>query len=391
MSGPLSGVRILDMSVMAAAPWATTMLAAQGADVIKVERPGGDMLRAIGPHIKGVPVAFWGWNRGKRSICIDLKQPEGMDMLRKLVATADVFVHNMRPGAAEEMGLGYEDLRAIKPDLVYTILSGWGEHGPKAGSPAYDSMIQAASGLIAQQADPDGGDMRIIGNGLCDKVTSLTLSQLVTAALFARARTGQGQRLHVSMLHLALAFIWPDGPQGQHFLDRDDIVGLMRIPPVRKTADGWMCVSMNQDAEFKRTCHALGAEHLIRDPRYVNPVTRADNQAALNAEMAALMGKYSSAELSAIFTANRIPHNEVKTVFDVHEDPQVVANNLLEIVDDPVAGRIRTPRPVGDFSATPLDSPPGAPQLGEHTDELLRSLGVSEAQIEALRASGTVA
>lgn len=376
---------------MAAAPWATSILASQGADVIKIERPGGDMLRALGPFINRVPAAFWGWNRGKRSVCLDLKQPEGIELLRKIVATADIFVHNLRPGGAEEMGLGYEDLRAIKPDLIYAILTGWGERGPQAGNPAYDSAIQAATGLIAQQADPDGGDMRIIGNGLCDKITSLTLSQLLTAALYSRARSGRGQRLHVSMLHLALAFIWPDGPQGKHFLDGDDIIGLMRIPPVRKTTDGWMTVSMNQNPEFKRVCHALGAEHLVNDPRYVDPVARADNQKALNAEMAALMGKHSTAELAAIFTENRIPYSVVKSVFDVANDPQVIANELLEIVDDPVAGRIRTPRPVGDFSGTPLESPPPAPQLGEHTDELLRSIGIDAAAIEALRASGAVA
>lgn len=392
MSGPLSGVRIVELAVGAAAPWATAILASQGAEVIKVERPGGgDLMRANGPHINGVPACFWTWNHGKRSICVDLKQAEGVEVVRKLAATADIFVHNLRPGAAEEMGLGYEDLRAIKPDLIHAILTGWGERGPQAGNPAYDSMIQAATGLIAQQADRATGEMRIIGGGLVDKVSALTLSQLLTAALFSRARTGQGQRLHVSMLHLALAFIWPDGPQGQHFLDRGEIRGLVRIPPVRKTADGWMCVSMNQDAEFKRACHALGADDLMRDPRFANAVGRAENQDTLEAEMGALMVKFSSAELSARFTENRIPHSVVKTVFDAPEDPQVVANDLFDIVDDPRAGRIRTPRPVGDFTGTPLESVSPAPQLGEHTDELLRSIGLNDESIGALRASGVVA
>jgi len=392
-SGPLRGVRVIDLTIAAAGPYSTAILAAQGADVIKVERPdGGDFLRASGTTAKGVSSVFAGWNRGKRSICIDLKQPQGVALIRKFVAGADVLVHNLPLGSAERLGLGYDDLRAVKPDLIYAYLTGWGERGPRAGAPAYDTVIQSAAGFAREQPGPRGNEPRFVPMAICDKLSGLTMSQLLTAALYERATTGKGQRLHLSMLHAAIGFLWPDGAQDAIFLDGDDSGGQRaQTPPVRRTADGWISISLNQDYEFRALCRVFGLERLCDDPRFAKTGPRSINGDALQAELAPMLESRATAELVDLFTANRIPHAVIRQAREVHEDLQVAAIEALEISMHPDAGRMRLPRPIGDFSASPLASPAPAPRLGEHTDEVLRSLGLSAAEVGALRAAGVVA
>lgn len=390
--GPLSGIRVIDLSIAAAGPYAAAILAAQGAEVIKVERPdGGDFMRGIGTVSHGVSACFASWNRGKQSICIDLKQPAGAALVRRLVANADVFLHNLRPGNAEEMGIGYGDLCAIKPDLIYACLTGWGETGPRAGEPAYDSVMQAAAGYAAVLADPESGEPQFVRNAVCDKTTGITLAQMITAALFSRQRSGKGQRLHLSMLHAALSFIWADGMQPVAFIDDHARLPRAASMPVRRTADGWMSVSCNLDHEFQALCKVLGLERISSDPRFITAGERSRNAAMLWAEVNPILAQRRSADLVEQFTASRIPHAVVNTMENVHEDAQVISQNALEISVHPDAGRIRLARPPGDFSATPLASPFPAPRLGEHTDALLASLGASQSEIAALRAARTVA
>jgi crotonobetainyl-CoA:carnitine CoA-transferase CaiB-like acyl-CoA transferase len=391
--GPLSGVRIIDLTIAAAGPYSTAILASQGAEVIKVERPdGGDFLRTAGAMSGGISAVFASWNRGKQSVCINLQHPEGAALVRKLVADADVLVHNLRPGNAEKMGLGYEDLRKIKPELVYAYLTGWGERGPKAGAPAYDTVVQAAAGYAAHQGDPQTGEPRFIRNGVCDKTSGMALSQLITAALFARSRTGKGQRVHMSMLHSALAFLWSDAMQPNTFLDggKAGATGA-KGPPLHRTADGWMSISATIDAEYQSLCRVLGLTELARDARFVSAGARSLNQDEMWAAIDPLLARYRSAELAEKFTANRVPHAIVNTPANVHEDPQVVAIDALEVQQHPHAGRTRLPRPNGDFSATPLATPSPAPLLGQDTDAVLGKLGVSEAERARLRAAGTIA
>jgi crotonobetainyl-CoA:carnitine CoA-transferase CaiB-like acyl-CoA transferase len=227
---------------------------------------------------------------------------------------------------------------------------------------------------------------------ICDKLSGLTFSQLMTAALFERATTGRGQRLHLSMLHAAIGFLWPDAAQDAIFLDGDDSGGRRAsTPPVRRSADGWISISLNQDYEFRALCRALRIERLCDDPRFATAGPRSINGQVLQDELAPLLESRRTAELVELFTANRIPHAVIRQPGEVHEDPQVAAIEALEISDHPVAGRMRLPRPVGDFGASPLASPSPAPGLGEHTDDVLRSLGVSDADIAALRAARAVA
>ena len=390
--GPMSGIRVIDLTIAAAGPLSTAILASQGAEVIKVERPdGGDFMREMGARSKGLTATFASWNRGKQSICIDIKQPAGVALVRKLAAGADVFVHNLRTGNAEELGIGYEDLRALNPRLVYACITGWGEKGPRVGQPAYDSVIQAASGIAAAQADPLTGEPKFVRNALCDKTTGIVLSQMITAALFSRERTGQGQRLHLSMLHTALSFIWPDAMYASTFVDDHSDLGKADMPPVRQTQDGWMSLSCNRDNEFQALCKVLGLADIANDPRYVKNGERSRNGDSLWAVVNPVLRQRRTADLVAEFTAHRIPHAVVNTPATIIDDPQVAAIGALEIKQHPTAGRLRLVRPPGDFSATPLASPTLAPGLGEQTDEVLVALGLSPTDIAALRAAQTVA
>ena len=391
--GPLAGVRIVDLSIAAAGPYATAILASQGADVVKVERPdGGDFMRHAGATWKGVSALFAGWNRGKESICIDLQKPEGADIVRRLVREADVFVHNLRPGNAEKMGLGYEDLRAVKRDIIYVILTGWGERGPLAGAPAYDTVMQAVCGFASNQGGGDSHEPRFIQNAICDKTTGLILSQLITSALYSRRSTGEGQRVHVSMLQAALAFLWPDGMQAATFLDAEPGKAVAaKPPPLHRTADGWISISLHTDKEHQSLCRVLALEELAQDARFAKGKDRYRNFPALWAIVAPVLARRTTAELARRFAENRVPFAVVNSPERVHEDPQVAAIEALEIQSHPTAGRTRLPRPVGDFSVTPLATPSPAPDLGQQTDLVLRRLGFSDDDISRLRASGAVA
>ena len=393
MTGPLHGVRIIDFTVAASGPYATMILAEQGADVIKIERPGtGDFMRALGTVHNGVTGVFAGFNRGKRGIAVDVKAPEGVALVRELVATADVFVHNLRPGVTERLGLGPVEMRAEHPSLVYVSISGFGLTGPHAHHPAYDSVMQAASGVAAHQSDASGVP-QLIRNAVCDKTTALTAAQLITAALFARERGVGGQHLHVSMLHASIAFLWPDGMQDVTFLDRPVSATSARAtsPPVRRTRNGYISITTLLDAEFHGLCRVLALEALITDARFAEPGDRSRNAAELHPLVNEALRTWDSDELATLLEIEGVPHAVVNTIEQIHLDPQVVATGLLAEIDHPAAGRMRVPRPVGDLDATPTELIRPAPLLGQHTDEVLVGLGHPKAYVADLRRRGVIA
>ncbi len=393
MTGPLDGVRVIDFTVAASGPYATMILAEQGADVIKIERPGtGDFMRALGTVHNGVTGVFAGFNRGKRSVAVDVKEPDGVALVRELAATADVFVHNLRPGVAERLALGHDELRAAHPSLVYVSISGFGLTGPHANHPAYDSVMQAASGVAAHQADVSGVP-QFVRNAVCDKTTALTAAQLITAALFARERGAGGQHVHVSMLHASIAFLWPDGMQDVTFLDRpaSDKSARATSPPVRRTKDGYISITTLLDSEFRGLCRVLGLESLITDARFAEPGDRSRNADALHPVVNAALLAWPSDELATLLEIEGVPHAVVNTIERLHLDPQVVATGLLAEIEHPTAGRMRVPRPVGDLDATPTELRRPAPLLGQHTDEVLDGLGYPPARVEELRARGVIA
>jgi crotonobetainyl-CoA:carnitine CoA-transferase CaiB-like acyl-CoA transferase len=393
MRPPLHGIRVIDLTVAAAGPFATTILAEQGADVIKVERPGtGDFMRSLGTVHNGVTGVFAGFNRGKRAIALDLKHPEGLALLHRLVATADVFVHNLRPGVDARIGVDVETLRAINDNLVYVSITGYGLVGPYAQRPAYDSVMQASSGLAAHQADASGHP-QLIRNAVCDKTTALTAAQLITAALLARERGDGASHVHVSMLHAAIAFLWPDGMQDVTFLDAAPRTKTARAtsPPIRRTADGFISITTLLDREFTALCDILGLTALLADARFANPGDRSRNADALHPIVNDALVRWSTDELAGRLEEEGVPHAVVNFVDRIHEDPQVMALGLLAEVQHTEAGHMRVPRPPGEFDGRSFTNGALAPRLGQHTDDVLRELGVDAVATDDLRRRGVIA
>jgi crotonobetainyl-CoA:carnitine CoA-transferase CaiB-like acyl-CoA transferase len=393
MAGPLDGIRVLDLTAMASGPYATAVLGDQGADVIKVEPPGhGDLLREIGTTRGGLSAIFATLNRNKRSLVLDLKQPRGVELLLELANGVDVFVQNFRPGVAERMGVGEAAVRAASPGVVYVSISGFGERGPYAGRRVYDSIMQAYSGVAAQQADPDTGVPAFVRNIICDKGTALTTAQAITAALLARERGAAGQHLRISMLHASIAFLWPDAMQNHTFLPSDPSESILphALPVIRQTADGFITLTAINDGEFERLCRALGRPELTREERFADAGTRARNAGALHDILNPITRALTTAELVKRLEAEDVPHAVINTPARIHEDPQVVANELLVELEHPSAGPMRLPRPVGDFEATPASLRRPAPSLGEHSNEILKAHGLGEDQIAALRETGVL-
>lgn len=386
MTGPLDGIRVVDMTAMISGPLATMLLADQGADVIKVEPPEGDLVRRMGVGQHGLSATFLSANRGKRSVVLDLKSQAGLEALRRLVATADVFVQNFRPGAAERMGIGEAALRAIRPDLVYVSISGFGETGPYAGKRVYDPVIQALSGLAAIQADRDTGRPRMIRTIIPDKLTAMTAAQAITAALFARARSGAGQHVRLAMLDAMIAFLWPEGLVTLTFPDQAHAPARAQLSQdlVYRTSDGYITVGAVSDAEWAGLCRALGQPQWLDDPRFNTPAGRVANAAERLAQTQTVLETNTSAHWLAVLDAEDVPCAPILGRDDLLAHPQIVENAIVEELHWPDVGRARQPRPAAKFSATPAHIGGQAPKLGADTAAVLREIGYQTAEIERL-------
>lgn len=389
--GALDGIKVVDLSVMISGPLAGMMLADQGADVIKVESPGlGDIMRFLGSSKGGVTGIFLNNNRGKRSLVLDLKKPEGLDVLKRLISEADVLIQNFRPGAMERLGLGYEDAARINPNLIYTSISGYGPDGPFSHRRVYDNVIQAGSGLASVQTDPATGVPSMYRTLVCDKTTAYTAAAAITSALFARA-TGKaaGQHVVVSMLDAAIAFMWPDSAMDAVLLDED----VKRAPTiganysVTQLADGYVSAGAVSDAEFKGLVAALGHPEMGEDPRFATALSRTEHLM----DLVTLMRQYASETTLDVFLARcdefDVPASAILKLEEVADDPQVKHNDIFVERDHPVAGRVREPRPAARLSATPQRVSDPAPLFGQHSDEIVRELGLDAA---ALREAGVI-
>jgi crotonobetainyl-CoA:carnitine CoA-transferase CaiB-like acyl-CoA transferase len=392
---PLSGIRVVDCSAVVSGPLATTILADQGADVIKVEPLGvGDILRHVGSHRGGASGMFHVVNRGKRSLALNLADARGREVLAKLAARADAFVQNFRPGVADRMGIGWDAFRALNPRLVYVSISGFGASGPYASKRVYDNVVQAYSGLAAVQGG--AGDPAMLKQLACDKLTSLTTSQAICAALLGRAQSGRGAHVEVSMLDSAIAFLWPDAASDVMMLGE----GVTRQPPIGsnynalRVADGFASPGALSDAEFLGLCRALGLEEAANDPRFATVASRMNHLKELGAlfqrDIPAAAAKLTRAEIVERLDAHEVPVGIVRRLEELHEDPQVCANGTLFEREIPGAGRIRDTRPAARFDAAPHEPAPPAPRLGEHSAAILAELGFAEGEIAALRAAGVI-
>lgn len=393
--GPLAGVRVLDLSIALTGPYACALLGDQGADVVKVERPGiGDIGRWVGVSVNGMSALFQVCNRGKRSIAVDIAKEPGRDIVRQLAAHADVVVENYRPGVMARAGLGYDDLRARNPDVIYASLSGFGAEGPYAGKSAYDTVIQAYGGFAANQADADTGEPRFLNQTAADKVTAMYASQAITAALFARVRGRGGQHVELSMLDAVVSFLWADAAGNEVLVDSPATQPssfVQNFRPIR-FADGWGIVTPTSDADFAGMCKAFGIDG-YDDPRVATIAQRREHADVTRQFMdrvrdAALA--LSTADAIARMEAERVPCGVVLSPAELTRDAHAHAIGLFEESEHPTAGRLRQPRHPARFGATPAALGGPAPTLGQHTDELLAEIGLAN-QTGELRADGVVA
>lgn len=391
-AGPLSGIRVLDLTSMISGPVATMMLADQGADVIKVEALSGDLVRGAGPNRSGITATFLSSNRSKRSLSLDLKSDAGSKILRDLVPTADVFVQNFRPGTIERMGFGEDQVRALNNAMIYVSISGFGEQGPYAHQRVYDPVIQALSGLAAIQADGVTGRPKMIRTIIPDKTTALTAAQAITAALFARERTGEGQHVRLAMLDTMLAYLWPEGMAGFTLIGREVKAARAQLSPdlIFATTDGYITAGAISDKEWRGMCRALDRESWLTDARFKTLNDRAVNVTERLELTAEVIAGQSSEYWLARFDREGVPSAPVLDREGVLEHEQIIANQIIGEYEHPVAGKTRQPRPAALFDKTPAYIRRHAPSLGEHSEEILTELGYDAEQVGALLASGVI-
>lgn len=392
--GPLAGVKILDLATAIAAPFATSLLADQGAEVIKVEAPGmGDILRYVGASRNGVSAMFSMTNRNKRSLALNLKCADGLAILKKLVAGHDVLVHNFRPGVAERLGIDYDTLKSENPELIYVSISGFGHTGPAAGKRAYDNVIQAYAGLAFNQANPATGEPIQNYQAIADKLTALTAAQAIPAALYARSQGRGGQHITLNMVDSVLHFLWMDAAGMASFLEPGATPGqqVAKGVPLIRFKNGWGQAAPLSDSEFHGMCRAFGVDSTA-DERLTGVIDRMSNKEAVEQVMARVYEKAAVMDVDvgvAAMEAEDVPCAKAMTLDELPDTPQIQANRSFVYYYHPTAGKLREPRAAARFGAGEAELPTPSAALGEHTDDILKALGM-EHEIATLRVNGVI-
>lgn len=388
--GPLSGLRIIDMSSVLMGPFATQMLGDFGADVIKVEAPDGDLVRQIGPgrHADMGPL-FLNANRSKRSITLDLKRPECRAALLRLCKDADVLVYNVRPKAMARLGLSYEDVRAINPGIIYAGMFGYSQDGPYADRPAYDDLIQGASTIPYLFSRVNDGKPRYVPTAVADRVVGLVAASAILASVVERSRSGQGQRLDVPMFETMVSFVLGDHMGGLTFEPPLDQGGYARqLSSDRRpypTKDGHICALIYTDGHWRRFFAAIGRPEMPQaDPRYRNFVSRMAHIDEVYSELAQIFLTRTTAEWMDLLERADVPAMPMYDFQGVLNDPHLVATNFFRTVEHPSEGTIRQMGVPAQWSRTPAEPDRLAPRQGEHGAEILREAGFSEEEIAAL-------
>lgn len=391
--GPLAGVRVVDLTAVLLGPVATQVFGDLGADVIKIESPTGDTTRSIGASVEaGMASLFLHTNRNKRSLVLDLKQEAGREALRRLLTTADVLFHNMRPAALTRLGFGYAAVAALNPKIIYCGAFGYGQSGRYAAWPAYDDLIQGAVALPSL-FEMAGGKSCYIPAALIDRMVALSAANCVTAALYHRERTGQGQSIDVPMFETMAQMILGEHMGGATFDPPAGPMGYSRLlSPFRKpyrTLSGYVATMAYTDAHWQRFFDFVERQELARDERFATLAARTRHIDALYAIAESEYAKRSSAEWIEILLRLDIPVMQVHSLESLLDDGHLQDVGFFEWIDHPTQGRMRSMPPVSKWSATPLKVRREAPRLGEHSEELLRELGYPPAAIAELRANGT--
>jgi crotonobetainyl-CoA:carnitine CoA-transferase CaiB-like acyl-CoA transferase len=395
MTGPLAGIRVIELAQIMAGPTCGMLLADMGADVIKVEKlPGGDDTRSYSrPSVNGESAAFMMLNRNKRGIAVNLKTPGGLEVVKKLLLTADVVTENYRKGTLEKLGLGWDVLHALNPRLVYCVVSGYGRTGPYADKGGFDLIAQGFAGLMSITGEPGGAPVKS-GSPIADINAGIFAALGVVSALHARNTSGRGQMVDTSLMEAAIQqTYWQSaiylatgenpGPSGSaHILTAP----YQAFP----TADGWVNVGGANQSNWERIAKAIGREDLIADPRFATNGDRMKHLAELTPLIAERMKARTSAEWIAEFEAAGVPVGPINRIGDMLADPQVAAREMVVEVEHPRAGRTRAIGMPVKFSETPCAVTRPSPLLGQHTREILGSLGYDGPAIDRLAAAGAV-
>ncbi|MEM9277042.1 MAG: CoA transferase [Pseudomonadota bacterium] len=376
LAGPLDGVRVIDLTTVVSGPSATMVLGDQGADIVKVEAPVGDFARHVATRKSGLSASFLNNNRNKRSIVLDLKTPEDLAILFRLLEDADVIVSNFRPGVMDRLGLSEEAVREINPSIIYALITGFGFDGPYANKPVYDPLIQAVSALTSVQAGSDEERPKLVRTILPDKLTGVQASQAITAALFARARTGEGQSIRLSMLDTVISFLWGSDMGGHTFVgeELETETAQSFIDLIYEVKDGYVTVAVMQDKQWKAFCEVVEKPELLVDERFATASLREINKDARLEEIQKAIIGYPAEEILEKLERAGVPCAPVLTRTQMRQHPQVIANGIIVETDHPHAGQLRQARSPAVFSRTPTAIRRGAPQLGEHTEEILAEL-----------------
>ncbi len=394
MSRPLDGVRVIDLSNMLMAPYTTQILGDMGADVIKIEAPGGDPVRGIGPQRSpGMGTIYLNCNRSKRSILLDLKQKDGLAALLDLLKDADVLVYNRRPQVMERLGLSYETVSEINPRIIYAGLYGYGQEGPYAHMPAFDDLIQGAVAVPWLSHVATGHEPAYTPTAIVDRGVGLWAVGQINAALFHQVRKGEGQRLDLPMFEMMASFVLGDHMGGETFEPPLGPMGYKRLLIADrrpfKTKDGFVCVVVYTDRHWQSYFKALGrVEQYESDPRFKNMTTRTENIASIYAELAEELLQRTTAEWLAFFDTADIPATPLHSLESLLEDPHLKATGFFSVIDHPTEGKLRQMAYPSQWSVTqPAPSLP-APRLGQHSAEILKEIGYSSAKIAEMAAAG---
>jgi crotonobetainyl-CoA:carnitine CoA-transferase CaiB-like acyl-CoA transferase len=395
LAGPLAGYRVLDLARILSGPYCTMMLGDFGAEIIKVERPGaGDDTRHWGPpFVAGESAYYLSINRNKRSITVDFGQEAGREIVYALARTADVAIENFRPGTADRIGIGYERLRQENPRIVYCSISGFGQEGPYRDYPGYDALAQAMSGMMSISGEPDGTPMKH-GMSIADIGAGMWAAFAIVSALLARERTGEGQAIDISLLDAQLS--WLTYAAGNFFATGENPgrfgsahPSIVPYQPFA-TADGYLMLAVGNDRLWQRFCDIVGEPELATQPGFATSAERVINREAVIDRIAAIMRKRTTEEWLRMLGEAGIPAGPINTVAQALTDPHVLAREVVVTLDHPMAGQVRATGIPAKLSATPGEVQSAPPLLGEHTDEVLGSLGYGARDIARLRDDGVI-
>ena len=391
--GPLNSIKVLDLTSMVSGPLAAAILGDQGADVLKVEPVHGEQLRHLGEPHNGVPASFFSCNRNKKSLAVDLKTEAGKDILWKLIDSADVLLQNFRPGAMSRMGFDESEVRRRNKRIIYVSISGFGDKGPYAHKRVYDPIIQGLSGATDIQADRNTGRPNMFRIILADKVSAMTAAQAVSSALFHRERVGEGQHIQLSMLDATVAFFWPEAMTGLTFAEKETDVTktFSSIDLIYETSDGYITISVISDKEWKGICEVLNCEELIQDERFVTSRARRQHSEERRSVIGEMVEKWTSDELLKSLDENDVPCAPLLNRMELMEHPQIVESQTIQKLEFEGFGEVRQARPAARFQLTESEIRSPAPKLGQHSTEVLGSLGYSKKTIDEYIALGTIA